>query len=72
MGRRTTVAIEFKDYVAVVEAPIDEKRALVVIEEIARTIPNKPIRFMVNTHQHFDHIGGLRTFWHRRDSSPIG
>ena len=30
----------------------------------SKLIPNKPIRFLVNTHQHFDHIGGLRTYMH--------
>ena len=59
-----SVAVEFKDYIAVVEAPLDEKRNLAVIDEIAKLIPNKPIRFLVNTHQHFDHIGGLRTYMH--------
>jgi glyoxylase-like metal-dependent hydrolase (beta-lactamase superfamily II) len=59
-----SVAVEFGDYVAVVEAPLGEERSLAVIEEIVRLIPNKPIRFLVNTHQHFDHIGGLRTYLH--------
>jgi glyoxylase-like metal-dependent hydrolase (beta-lactamase superfamily II) len=59
-----SVAVEFKDYIAVVEAPLDERRNLAVIEEIVKLIPNKPIRFLVNTHQHFDHIGGLRTYMH--------
>ena len=59
-----SVAVEFKDYIAVVEAPLDEARNLAVIEEIVKLIPNKPIRFLVNTHQHFDHIGGLRTYMH--------
>jgi hypothetical protein len=48
----------------VVEAPLDERHNLAVIEEIVKLIPNKPIRFLVNTHQHFDHIGGLRTYMH--------
>ncbi len=26
--------------------------------------PNKPIRFVVNSHQHFDHTGGLRAYNH--------
>ena len=59
-----SVAIEFKDFIAVVEAPIDEPRSLAVIEEISRRVPNKPIRFLINTHQHHDHIGGLRTYMH--------
>jgi glyoxylase-like metal-dependent hydrolase (beta-lactamase superfamily II) len=63
-GSHNSVAVEFKDYIAVVEAPLDERRNLAVIEEIVKLIPNKPIRFLVNTHQHFDHIGGLRTYMH--------
>ena len=59
-----SVAIEFKDYIAVVEAPLDEKRNLAVIEQVVKLIPNKPIRYLVNTHQHSDHIGGLRTYMH--------
>jgi glyoxylase-like metal-dependent hydrolase (beta-lactamase superfamily II) len=27
-------------------------------------VPNKPIRFVVNTHQHYDHAGGLRAYMH--------
>jgi glyoxylase-like metal-dependent hydrolase (beta-lactamase superfamily II) len=59
-----SVAVEFATYVAVVEAPLDEKRSLAVIEEIVRLVPNKPIRFVVNTHQHFDHLGGIRAYLH--------
>jgi len=33
-----------------------------VIAEVHRVIPNKPIQFVVNTHHHFDHSGGLRTY----------
>jgi glyoxylase-like metal-dependent hydrolase (beta-lactamase superfamily II) len=59
-----SVAVEFDSYVAVVEAPLDEARNLAVIDEIVRLVPDKPIRFLVNTHQHHDHIGGLRTYMH--------
>jgi glyoxylase-like metal-dependent hydrolase (beta-lactamase superfamily II) len=59
-----SIAVEFEDYVAVIEAPLDERRSLAVIEEVTRLAPGKPIRFLVNTHQHFDHIGGLRTYLH--------
>jgi glyoxylase-like metal-dependent hydrolase (beta-lactamase superfamily II) len=48
----------------VVEAPLSEARSLAVIEEVVRLVPGKPIRSLVNTHQHFDHIGGLRTYLH--------
>jgi glyoxylase-like metal-dependent hydrolase (beta-lactamase superfamily II) len=33
-----------------------------VIAEAKKVIANKPIRFVVNTHLHFDHSGGLRRY----------
>jgi len=57
-----SVAIEFRDFITVVEAPQDERRSLAVIAEVHRLIPNKPIQYVVNTHYHFDHSGGLRTY----------
>jgi glyoxylase-like metal-dependent hydrolase (beta-lactamase superfamily II) len=57
-----SVMLEFKDFVAVVEAPQNEARSLAAIEEVNRLVPNKLIRYIVNTHHHFDHAGGLRTY----------
>lgn len=61
-GSHHSVAIEMQDHVVVVEAPLDEERSTAVIAKVAETIPGKPIRFVVNTHAHFDHAGGLRTY----------
>jgi glyoxylase-like metal-dependent hydrolase (beta-lactamase superfamily II) len=46
--------------VALVECPLGDARANAVIAAIKRTIPRKPIRYVINTHHHFDHSGGLR------------
>lgn len=59
-----SVAIEFADFTAVVEAPLNEARSLAVIERVVDLVPDKPIRFVVNTHDHYDHLGGLRTYLH--------
>ena len=61
-GTHNSVLVEFKDFVAVVEAPQNEARSLAVIEEANRLVPNKLIKYVVNTHHHFDHAGGLRTY----------
>lgn len=61
-GTHNSVLVEFKDFVAVVEAPQNEARSLAVIEEVNRLAPDKPIKYVVNTHHHFDHAGGLRTY----------
>jgi glyoxylase-like metal-dependent hydrolase (beta-lactamase superfamily II) len=57
-----SVAVEFKDFIAVVESPANEARSNAVIAEVKKTIPNKPIRYLVVTHHHFDHLGGVRTY----------
>jgi hypothetical protein len=61
-GTHNSLLVEFKDYVAVVEAPVNEARSLAVIAEAAKLAPGKQVRYVVNTHHHFDHSGGLRTY----------
>jgi glyoxylase-like metal-dependent hydrolase (beta-lactamase superfamily II) len=61
-GSHNSLAVDFRDFAAVIEAPLNEERSLAVIGEVNKLIPNKPIRYVVNTHHHFDHTGGLRTY----------
>ena len=62
LGGYAAIAADFKDYIVVIEGPQNDQRAEAIINEAKRLIPNKPIRYVVNTHQHFDHAGGLRAF----------
>lgn len=61
-GGAKSVAIEFRDHVVVVDAPESERRSIAVIDAVKKSIPNKPIKYVINTHSHFDHSGGLRTY----------
>jgi glyoxylase-like metal-dependent hydrolase (beta-lactamase superfamily II) len=61
-GRDCAVLVEFRDHLAVVEAHDSEAVSLAAIDLIKKTAPNKPIRYIINTHNHFDHSGGLRTY----------
>jgi glyoxylase-like metal-dependent hydrolase (beta-lactamase superfamily II) len=61
-GSHHSVAVEFKDYVAVIEGPLSNQRTNAVVAEVKKTFPNKPIRYLVNTHNHFDHLGGVRGY----------
>ena len=61
-GTHHSVLVEFNDYLAMIEAPLDEERSNALIEETRRLAPGRPIKYVVNTHNHFDHLGGVRTF----------
>lgn len=61
-GTHHSVAIEQLDHIVIVEAPLNEERSLAVIAKAKEIIPGKPIKYLVNTHAHFDHSGGLRAY----------
>jgi glyoxylase-like metal-dependent hydrolase (beta-lactamase superfamily II) len=61
-GGYAAVVADFKDYIVVIEGPQNDMRAEQIIAEAKRLVPNKPIKYVINTHAHFDHVGGLRAF----------
>ncbi len=58
-GSYDSIVVEFKDYVLMLEAGQSEARALAYVAEIKKLVPNKPIRYVWNSHPHSDHTGGL-------------
>jgi glyoxylase-like metal-dependent hydrolase (beta-lactamase superfamily II) len=57
-----SLAVEFADHIVMLEGPTSEARSLVANDAVRKTVPSKPIRYVVNTHAHYDHAGGLRTY----------
>jgi glyoxylase-like metal-dependent hydrolase (beta-lactamase superfamily II) len=57
-----STAVAFADHVVVFEAPGTSAGADKLIARIKETMPGKPIRYIVISHHHGDHIGGLRSF----------
>jgi glyoxylase-like metal-dependent hydrolase (beta-lactamase superfamily II) len=59
-GAYNSMAIEFADYILLFEpGPQNEERGQAVIAEAKRLFPNKPVRYGVISHHHFDHTSGL-------------
>ena len=55
-----SVLIEFGSYTAIVEAARNDQTALAVIEKARELVPDKPLQYVINTHFHSDHSGGIR------------
>jgi glyoxylase-like metal-dependent hydrolase (beta-lactamase superfamily II) len=59
-GAYNALAVEFADHIFLYEpGPQNEARSLAIIAEAKKLIPNKPIRYGVISHHHFDHTSGL-------------
>lgn len=61
-GGYASTVVEFADFLVLFEAPLNDARSAAILEWARATRPGKSIRFVVNTHSHFDHAGGLRAF----------
>lgn len=59
-GSHHSMLVEFADHLVLFETPQTDARAMAVIEAARKTVPSKPIRYVVNSHNHFDHLGGVR------------
>ncbi len=59
-GSHNSVLVEMSDHLVLLETPLGDARTQAVIEHAKTLVPNKPIRYAVNSHAHFDHSGGVR------------
>jgi len=60
-GTHHSLVVEMRDHIVVVDVPNNEARASAVLAKAKEVIPNKPIRYVVTSHHHWDHLGGIRT-----------
>jgi glyoxylase-like metal-dependent hydrolase (beta-lactamase superfamily II) len=58
-GNYTSLAIDMGDHVLVIESGQSDARGTAVMAAAKQAVPGKPIRFVVNSHPHFDHASGL-------------
>jgi glyoxylase-like metal-dependent hydrolase (beta-lactamase superfamily II) len=57
-----SILVEFKDYVVMVEAPGGDAVTAASMAAAQRLTPGKPIKYVVNSHHHADHAGGIRAY----------
>ena len=58
-GNYVSLAVDMGDHILVVESGQNDQRGTAVMAAAKQAIPGKPIRFVVNSHPHFDHASGL-------------
>ena len=61
-GGSNSLVVGFNDHVMVVEAYGNDAASRRTIARVKELMPGKPIRYVVATHHHDDHTGGIRTF----------
>jgi len=61
-GTHNSLIVEKDDHLIVVEPALYESRSQAVIAQIKTRFPGKPIRYVIVSHFHIDHGGGVRTF----------
>ena len=58
----TVLAVEFTDHLMVIEPPGSDATSRAVLDTLGRLAPGKPVRYIVPTHFHDDHAGGVRAY----------
>jgi glyoxylase-like metal-dependent hydrolase (beta-lactamase superfamily II) len=61
-GTANNLIVAMKDYLVIFDAPYGEQQSRWVIDAAKAKYPGKPIKYLVLTHHHMDHTGGMRTF----------
>jgi glyoxylase-like metal-dependent hydrolase (beta-lactamase superfamily II) len=62
LGPYNSMFVRFKDYVPVIEAGLNNRYSQAAIAEIKKIAPDRPIRYLISTHFHFDHLSGVRSY----------
>jgi glyoxylase-like metal-dependent hydrolase (beta-lactamase superfamily II) len=61
-GTANNLIVAMKDHLVIFDAPYGELQSRWVIDAAKAKYPGKPIKYLVLTHHHMDHTGGMRTF----------
>ena len=59
-GSHNSLLVEMSDHLILVDAPVSDAQSLWVMSNAKQRFPGKPIRWVVLTHHHMDHAGGVR------------
>jgi glyoxylase-like metal-dependent hydrolase (beta-lactamase superfamily II) len=61
-GSHNSLVVEMSDHLIVFDAPVSDAQSKWVLDALKAKYPNKPVKYLVLTHHHMDHAGGLRAY----------
>jgi len=59
-GSHNSLLVEMRDHLIVFDAPVTDAQSNALIAAAKAKYPGKPIRYLMLTHHHMDHSGGMR------------
>src|SRR5262245_2315324 len=61
-GSHNSMIVETKEYLVVFDAPVGDATSKWILDAAKANYPSKPVTYVVLTHHHMDHAGGVRAF----------
>jgi glyoxylase-like metal-dependent hydrolase (beta-lactamase superfamily II) len=61
-GSHHSLMVEMRDHLVVFDAPVGDGQTNLVLALAATKFPGKPVKYLVLTHHHMDHAGGVRGY----------
>ena len=61
-GSHNTLVVEMRDFLVVMDAPVSDWQSNWTINAAKAKYPGKPVRYVMLTHHHNDHAGGIRAY----------
>jgi glyoxylase-like metal-dependent hydrolase (beta-lactamase superfamily II) len=61
-GTHNSLLVEMKDHLIAFDAPVSDQQSAWTLAAAKEKFPGKPVKFLILTHHHMDHTGGLRAY----------
>jgi glyoxylase-like metal-dependent hydrolase (beta-lactamase superfamily II) len=61
-GSHNSLLVAERDHLIVFDAPVSDGQTKLVLDMAKARYPGKPVKYLVLTHHHMDHAGGLRAY----------
>ena len=61
-GSHNSLVVEMRDHLVVFDSPVSDGQSNWLLGAAKAKYPNKPVKYLVLTHHHMDHAGGLRAY----------